>query len=495
MESRHRERHSLSPAPARPRQLLHRILDDPDLVAGVQALAPRALGLLIDRVGLEDAGELVSLATTEQLAAVFDDDLWQSRRPGQDEAFDPRRFALWLEVMIEAGEQFAASRVTELDDDLIALALHRLVLVIDMDELAVEMADRGEDDEAALIEKALESCPHEELGRHRVIARRHDGWDAIISLLLALDQQHHDHLERLLDRLAHVSRASIEDGGGLHEVLTAEETLEVDAAAEREGRRGREGFVAPSDAAGFLALARSTEVADPLAGATDDPVTRAYFRDLAPAVRPAVRPAPPPDAGLVDLLRDEGVLAPAREGGRPLLDASADAAPGRATLFRGALAALAARDPALHERRLLELNYLANVLIAGCALESRRFRPFEAAAAAVATCNLGLERLLHQAAPAGMDAAELAARAGAVALFRTGWRVLHDQVAAPARRARPSALDAPAAAALAALRGDCPCLRGPLATGAALAFIATEADLRAAQAFLHELSRADQSGT
>ena len=494
MGSRHRETDTLTPAPARPRQLLHRILDDPDLVASVQALAPRALGLLIHRVGLEDAGELVSLATTEQLAAVFDDDLWQSGRPGQDEAFDPRRFALWLEVMIEAGDQFAASRVIELDDDLIALALHRLVLVIDMDQLAVEMADRGDDDEAELIEKALESCPHEELGQYRVIAHRHDGWDSIISLLLALDQQHHDYLERLLDRLAHVSRASIEDGGGLYEALTAEETLEADAAAEREGRRGREGFVAPSDAAAFLALARSTEVGDPLAGKTDDPVTRAYFRDLAPAVQP-VRSAAPPDAGLVDLLRDEGVLAPAHEGGRPLLEAGADAAPGRATLFRGALAALAARDPALHERRLLELNYLANVLIAGCALEGRRFRPFEAAAAAVATCNLGLERLLHEAAPGGMDAAELAARTGAVALFRTGWRVLHDQVTVPARRARPSALDTPAAAALAALRGDCPCLRGPLATGAPLAFIATEADLRAAQAFLRGLSRADQSGT
>jgi hypothetical protein len=74
-----------------------------------------------------------------------------------------------------------------------------------------------------------------------------------------------------------------------------------------------------------------------------------------------------------------------------------------------------------------------------------------------------------------------------VALFRTGWRVLHDQVAAPARRARASALDAPAAEALAGLRGDCPCLRGPLATGAALAFIATEADLRTAQAFLRDL--------
>jgi len=45
-----------------PQQLLARILDEPELVRAVQALEPRALGRLIDHVGLEDAGELVALA-------------------------------------------------------------------------------------------------------------------------------------------------------------------------------------------------------------------------------------------------------------------------------------------------------------------------------------------------------------------------------------------------------------------------------------------------
>ena len=97
----------MSPLPSRKvasRALLTRILDEPNLVAAVQALPAPVLGKLIDHVGLEDAGEIVALASTEQLKRIFDDDLWRSERPGKDETFDASRFALWLEIMLEAGE-------------------------------------------------------------------------------------------------------------------------------------------------------------------------------------------------------------------------------------------------------------------------------------------------------------------------------------------------------------------------------------------------------
>src|SRR4051812_47837647 len=106
---------------ANPRTLLARILDQPALVSAVQALPPAALLRLIDRVGLEDAGELVALATVDQLRRVFDEDLWRSARPGEDDRFDASRLLLWLEVMLEAGEQFAADKLAELPEDLVAL--------------------------------------------------------------------------------------------------------------------------------------------------------------------------------------------------------------------------------------------------------------------------------------------------------------------------------------------------------------------------------------
>ncbi|MBN2574866.1 MAG: UTP--glucose-1-phosphate uridylyltransferase [Deltaproteobacteria bacterium] len=75
-------------------------MEQPNLVAAIEALPAPALGKLIDHVGLEDAGEIVALATTEQIRRILDDDLWRSEGPGQDESFAADRFALWLEIML-----------------------------------------------------------------------------------------------------------------------------------------------------------------------------------------------------------------------------------------------------------------------------------------------------------------------------------------------------------------------------------------------------------
>jgi Family of unknown function (DUF6178) len=50
-----------------------RILEQPELVSAVRELPAPVLSKLIDRIGLEDSGELVALATTEQLERMFDD--------------------------------------------------------------------------------------------------------------------------------------------------------------------------------------------------------------------------------------------------------------------------------------------------------------------------------------------------------------------------------------------------------------------------------------
>jgi hypothetical protein len=302
-----------------------------------------------------------------------------------------------------------------------------------------------------------------------------------VSVLVSLDEQHHEFLVRLLDRLAYVCGQSIEDSGGLYQVLGAAQSLEEDAAGEREARRGREGYVAPSAAASFLALART---ADP--GDSEDPVTRAYFRDYEPRPRAASVGRAQAGANLMALLRDAGVVD-AREA-VPLLESGREPESSEPDRFRDALVALGERDGELHERRMIELSYLANVLISGCSLERRRFRPFEAAAAAVATCNLGLERRLREQPQRA--AVDVVTEVSAATLFRTGWRALHDEVAVPARTARGASLDPTARAALAGLTGECPCLTGTLtalvAPGAARPriFIATDAHIRAVREFL-----------
>ena len=134
-----------------PRQLVARLLEDPGVVERVRALSPRVLGALVERVGLEDAGDLIALASPAQLRGVLDVDLWRGEHPGEDERFEPARFARWLEVMLEAGADAVADRLLELPEELVTLGLHGLVLVIPLDELAARL----EDDEAA--EQALES--------------------------------------------------------------------------------------------------------------------------------------------------------------------------------------------------------------------------------------------------------------------------------------------------------------------------------------------------
>jgi hypothetical protein len=427
------------PAPLSARALLARILEQPNLVAAVQALPAPALGKLINHVGLEDAGEIVALATSEQIRHIFDDDLWRSPRPGQDEAFDADRFALWLEIMLEAGEAFAAQRLAELPEDLVTLALARQVLVINIEEMAVTMSNRRSDDDV-LLEKALESCLCEEIGEYRIIARRHEGWDAILGVLLALDRDHHAYLARVLDRCCYAAAEYIEENGGLYDVLTSEEMLEADAAAEREDRRAEQGYISPSSAASFLALARTTELDEIVRARERDPITKAYFRELGPHASQVGTPAKggaaaadAPDAReavkLVELLLEAEVLPKAQA--RALLEAPRSGQGDKPEgLLTQALRRLAARAAGDHARRMAELAFLANVLAAGCSIAERAFRPAEAARAAVAVCNLGLEHLVEH--KAGTVDAALAS--GADRLFRVGWRLLWQEAIMPAAR-------------------------------------------------------------
>jgi hypothetical protein len=327
--------------------LLESILERPDLVREVQALEPRALSRVIDAVGLESAGELVALATTEQLERVFDEDLWSSETPGQDPRFDVRRFALWLEVLLEGGEAAVAKRLVELPEDLVTLAVVRAMLVLDLGDIGLELAEGVED--AEQIEKALDSGVYDEWGEFRLISRDAAVWEPLLTALLTLDRDHHALLRRILERAAAQSLEFINGNGGLYEVLTSDEMLEADAHAARDDRRAAAGYVSPSDAKSFLELARRG------LGKPDerDPVTRAYFREL----------------GHDDKRSARALVAPA-------------------------LVSVRDRDSTRYTERIEELAYLVNVLIAAHSTQSRPMPPSKALALALATIKRGLSAQL-----------------------------------------------------------------------------------------------------
>lgn len=430
--------------PPAPQAVLARILNEPELVAAVQTLPPAVLGKLINHIGLEDAGELVALATTSQLQQIFDEDLFRQSKPGCDEEFDADRFALWLMVMLEAGEDFTAEKLTELPEDLVTLALLRHILVISTEELAVQMAQRGTDED--LLEKALESSLSQEFAEHLVIAKKEEGWDAILSVLLALDKNHSDFLSRLLDRLSYLSRKDIDDSGGLYHLLTEEESLTADVVAEREDRRAESGYIAPSAAASLLRLIRQTELSE-LAAQNADPITSAYFRNLKKTPLYAQGSSVPANDTkmesksaartfeLLSLLQESEILeevrSPARLGGkvpdRPEFSLSD-------LPFAVTLRSLFDSAPEVFAQRMSELAYLTNVLVAGCSFAGRSFRSFTAASAVLAACNLGFEHLKSgniagpkKGARAGKPM-EMLRQRSAVDLFRLGFHLAYREV-------------------------------------------------------------------
>ncbi|WP_375770869.1 DUF6178 family protein [Archangium gephyra] len=412
------------------RSLLYRILESPEQVSALQQLPPPTLARLIHHVGLEDAGELVALATTQQLARIFDEDLWHSTRPGRQERFDAERFGLWLEVMLEMGADRAAARLAEMDEDFVTFALSGQLLVLDMDALTMNRLRQGEArEDESLVDKALESSLSQELDRFLLISRRPESWDAVLTVLVALDEAHHELLTRLLERCCHLASELIEDNGGLYAVLTTAEQLETDVSQAREERREREGFVSPTDAAAFLGLARSGRVGD-------DPITRGYTqgkREAAPSGKAA------PTLPLLHLLQAAEVLT-AQPPVALLGPGSGTGTPTSATAIRDALAWLQDEAPEAFSRCMGELGYLANVLVSGCSHSGRPLRALEAAQVAIATCNLGLEA--HPEARADRSwAGGILAREGLIPAFGQGWRVLHEEVVLRSACAFNAALD------------------------------------------------------
>lgn len=372
---------------SRTRSLLNSLIELPDLATTIQSLPAQTFASLVRKVGVEDAGELVALATTEQLVQAFDEDLFVSERVGERESLDVGRFVVWLEVLLEAGDEVAADRVAELDEDFVAHALGGVLLVIEEDALR-ERLDDGDEDDARQVDKSLESALTEDIDGYILVAKQHDGWDAVLALVLALDRSHRALLVRLLDRLARVGSRYLDDLEELSTVLSEGESLAEDVEAAREERRSKQGYVEARAARAFLSLARKPPV-DEERPADRDPLTRAYFRELersrpaavlAPAAQEALHALPPA------VLRELDEVGSG--GDRPALPGTSTK-PTTIDAFTEALRNLNQDEPILFGERMEEFAYLANVLVAGHERNGSRLRPKEAADAVIATVCFG----------------------------------------------------------------------------------------------------------
>ncbi len=477
---------------------LARLLDTPFLARVVPHLPPETLHQLIRYRGLDACGELVTSATPAQLTSVLDLDLWRPARPGRDGQFDVDRFGEWLEVLVDTGNSVAARTVAALDTNVVVAGLSRYVRVFDpgifeptaqsddepMDrQEAMREGDVMDVDEAMHAESmhAGDGPKHDssgdwlecEVGGYIVRARRADVWDAIVTLLVALDAEHGNYFHAVMQGCRRLSNSSPEIDG-LDDLPLAPEQHLHDVAIERERRRSQQGYATPADARAFLQMARQPEHARSGASVTGsikvNPIVRAYFRaaDEAPessnestraperllessaSTSPASRSTdvhvdatdvPESIAAVIGLLTEAGMMP---ERPRPLLEAAdADPQAARLTRLRQLMEYARDRNETAYFKRNRELAFLANTLLAGCSIQSRPFTPREATDAAASICNLGLEywpvrwtsvTLQDRSSPRAHGTATATPPDSflidhdLVAAFEVGWSVLYQDV-------------------------------------------------------------------
>ncbi len=434
------------------RQLLDRILDTPHLAQVVPRLQPELLHRVIQRCGLEDCAELVALTTPEQLARIFDLDLWGSAQPGRDEQFDADRFGVWLEVLMESGATLAAQKLAEIDVDLVIGGFAQHVRVFDRAAVAPYTTTDGlEIAEIRGLEETL-TC---DVGGYVVVARRSDSWDAIVAVLTSLDEEQHDSFNQVMRGCRTLSNARFEIDG-LDDLLSDRDQVMFDLSLDRERRRETQGYLAPAQARAFLEMSRRLRL-ESGGVPSGNPIAHAYFRVIGETTAADVQSAPkhlpvgssgeesapkPTETvagdveGLLDVLLDAGILA---QQPRALLAGSQEQVP-RLTLIHNHMRFVLDRDSAAYAKRSEELAFLANTLMAGCSIQARPFTAQEASDAAVAICNIGLENWPAQFPsrqtrhdPAAVETGtalpgDFLVGHDLVGVFQVGWTVLHDDV-------------------------------------------------------------------
>jgi len=396
-------------------KMLARILEEPKAIAVIQHLDPRILYRLVNQIGLEDAGEIVKYATTDQLKKLFDEDLWSNQKPGAEEKLDTSRFVLWLSVMLDIGTEYTISKITELDEDFLVAVLSKHLLVQNLDDLTLmNCGDRPSQSLDDVTQKVLEGSLNHEFDEYIAISRDYNSWTPIFTLLVNLDEEHHDLLMRLLERCCYISNEYVEDNGGLCNVLTAEEQVETDVAWEREQRRKKEGFVLPLEAKAFLRVATDNS--------SEDHYTNAYFRDLEDnaietRINTTNRSKTDKAEMLLEFLKKDSEL---------VVENAVEPEDNR-LLIKDLLHELREHYETSYTKRVSELNYLSNVLISGCSFENRKLREVEASELVLSTCNLGI-LISYDTDLSRVDLLRTIREADLVSIFRAGWSTVYQEV-------------------------------------------------------------------
>lgn len=393
-------------------RLLQTLQDNPALPALLRNLQPAALARLVDRIGLNDAGEVMALAPTQKLLQALDESLWKSPQPGVAEMFDAGELVNWLEAWNDSGATFVAERLAAMTDEYRALCLSHLVSVRVHHTLAFLAIPDDEVDRERDTLQPVGSCAL--YGPYMVVPTVEDEWEIVQASLDALWTEDAECLLHTLGML-----------DGAESMLAASEVrrrLRIDVSHERERVRENLGYVTATGASAFLVFVATASIEELAALSAYDEETRRHlaafgaFQIESAADDDATESAP--DTATVEQMQQ---LRTALEREELLIPQSAllltDQQAGKHCVLTQALSELAATDQPAFERCARELAYLANVLKIGVAVNEAPMSDSEARDAAYAACAVGLELARDQ----GLEI-RMAQEPGLIRLFALGWR-------------------------------------------------------------------------
>lgn len=408
-------------------RLLQTLHGNPGPPALLRVLQPAALARLVERIGLNDAGEVMALAPAHKLLQALDESLWKSPQLGSAERFDAAELVDWLEAWIELGDAFTAERLAAMSDDYRALCLSHLVSVRIAHTLAFLAIPDDEVDRERDTLQPIGSCAS--YGPYTVVPVVEDEWEVARAALDALWTERPDCLLQTLGML-----------DGAESMLAAPEVrrqLAIDVAHERERTRENLGYVSATGASAFLVFVATARIEELAALSAYDEETR---RHLAAFGSSPVDENEADDAAPDPL--DEPASAEQMQELRTALEREellipqntlllTDQRTRRHRALTAALSELAETDFAAFERCARELAYLANVVKVGVPLQGAPLSTEEARNTAYAACNRGLQLARKH----GLEE-RIAQEPGLIRLFALGWRARH--AVSRSRRSKPS---------------------------------------------------------
>jgi Family of unknown function (DUF6178) len=195
---------------------LSNIVDNPALPAVLGRLQPQTLVRLINRVGLNDAAELMALVPAPRLLRALDEAVWKSPRPGLDPVFDSVEFINWLQLWIEVGEAFVAERLAAFNDEYLAMCLSSVLLVdgdssTGLDRDTSEIAPDSHAQDAGYADSP-KSDRYAIYGHILVRPLLEDDWEIIRAALDALWRHSPDRLLSILETLSSSERINAQLG-------------------------------------------------------------------------------------------------------------------------------------------------------------------------------------------------------------------------------------------------------------------------------------------